>query len=140
STFNEREDGRRPELHGRGGPAIISRRAGLEPLIYGVIQLAHQCDGHGCLRSGLPASTMVTDPTGTASPLSRNQCGTDDAGYFVPQISRIVSSVLKPWGQASLRVLAQYHRGASGLPGVRTRLPGICRWPLGSVACSHFQA
>lgn len=44
---------------------------------------------------------------------------------LVPQSSLMVSSVLKPVGQALLRVLAQSHLGASGLPGERTRLPGI---------------
>ena len=38
----------------------------------------------------------------------------DNSSYLVPQRSLIVSSVLKPCGQASLRLLAQYHRGASG--------------------------
>jgi hypothetical protein len=67
------------------------------------------------------------------------------SGYFLSesaaQISLMVCSVLEPLGQASLWVLAQYQRGPPLFrAGVITRLPGISRWPLGSVSLIHFQA
>ena len=97
-----------------------------------------------CTRPGGRGHCRAQVRSGSQEPrppkFTKSDLESDESHYLIPQSSLIVASVLNPCGQASLRVLAQYHRGASGLPGVMTRLPGICRWPLGSVSFTHFQA